>query len=37
MTYEEPTFETDGSVDELTEIVDGSYGDGPPGPVVGGS
>lgn len=31
MSYETPTLETYGGVDELTEIVDGSYGDGEPG------
>ena len=31
MTYETPTIETYGSVEELTEIVDGTYG-GPGNP-----
>ena len=31
-TYETPTLATYGSVHELTEIVDGTYGGGPPIP-----
>ena len=36
MTYEQPTLETYGSVEELTENVDDGYGGPPPPPPTSG-
>ena len=36
MIYEQPTLETYGSVEELTETVDDGYGPGEPPPTAGG-